>query len=77
MHISAIENGRVVPRYDTILEIVRVLGHELVLVPRDVVHVVEALVQERNREADGLEREEGPLYQPDSDEDDDGLERQT
>ncbi|MBS1830760.1 MAG: helix-turn-helix transcriptional regulator [Acidobacteria bacterium] len=76
MHISAIENGRVVPRYDTILEIVRVLGHELMLVPRDVVPVVEALVQERNRKADGLEQEEEPLYRPDSDEDDNDLERQ-
>lgn len=39
---SGIETGRIVPRYDTLLDLVRVLNHDLVLVPRDLVPVVEA-----------------------------------
>lgn len=66
-HVSGIENGRVVPRYDTLLDLVRVLGHDLVLVPRDLVPVVEALIRERRAGASG-EEEERPLYEPDGDE---------
>ena len=29
MHISGIETGRVVPRFDTLLELVRILGFDL------------------------------------------------
>lgn len=70
-HISGIESGRVVPRYDTLLDHIRVLGHDLVLVPRELVSVVEALVRDRNRQAHAAEGEEGPLYEPDGDDDED------
>src|SRR4051794_39308713 len=33
-HISGIESGKIVPRYDTILEIVRMLDRDLIMVPR-------------------------------------------
>ncbi len=45
-HISGIETGKIVPRYDTLLEIVRVLGRDLTLVPRELVPAVNALVRD-------------------------------
>ena len=75
MHVSAIETGRVVPRYNTLLDLVRVLDHDLLLVPRDLVPVVEALIQERNRNARNVEHEDEPLYQPDDDEEGESMER--
>jgi HTH-type transcriptional regulator / antitoxin HipB len=68
MHVSEIETGRVVPRYDTLLDLVRVLDHDLLMVPRDLVPVIEALVRTRNRKAHGAEEEQRPLYEPDPDE---------
>lgn len=74
MHISAIETGRVVPRFDTIVDLVRVLGHDLVLVPRELVPVVDALIQDQHRKTDGLDREEEPLYRAGSDEEEEKTE---
>ena len=67
MHISGIETGRVVPRFDTLLDLVRVLGFDLLLVPRDLVPVVQSLLRERrNGAALGTDdEEERPLYSPD------------
>lgn len=63
MHISGIENGKIVPRYDTLLDLVRVLGQDLVLLPRELVPVVHALIrdyrQPESQEAGGDDR---PLY---------------
>ena len=42
-HISGIESGKIVPRYDTLLEIVRMLDHDLIMVPRALVPVVQSL----------------------------------
>jgi len=63
MHISKIEAGKVVPRFDTFLDVVRVLDHDLVFVPRDLVPVVESLIRDRSEA--GPEPEESPLYAPD------------
>ncbi|MFN0102414.1 MAG: helix-turn-helix transcriptional regulator [Bryobacteraceae bacterium] len=64
MHISGIETGKVVPRFDTLLELVRVLDHDLLLVPRELVPVVQALTR-----AEGFDsEEERPLYSPDEEE---------
>jgi HTH-type transcriptional regulator / antitoxin HipB len=63
-HISGIETGKVIPRFDTLLELVRVLDHDLLLVPRDLVSVVQALVRDRPVPEAG-EGEERPLYAPD------------
>ena len=64
VHISKIETGKIVPRFDTLLDLVRVLGRDLVLVPRALVPVVQALVMDHRREADGNREDEGerPLY---------------
>jgi transcriptional regulator with XRE-family HTH domain len=64
MHISGIESGKVVPRFDTLLELVRVLGYDLLMVPRPLVPVAQALIRdhrhpEASRYADEGER---PLY---------------
>ncbi len=64
MHISGIETGKVVPRFDTLLEIVRVLDYDLLLVPRDLVPVVQSLTRDRRLDED----EERPLYAPDEQE---------
>src|SRR5437763_12153192 len=45
MHISGIETGKIVPRYDTLLELVRVLDHDLLMVPRSLVPAVRALLR--------------------------------
>jgi transcriptional regulator with XRE-family HTH domain len=49
MHISGIETGKIVPRYDTLLEVVRILGLDLVTVPRSLVPAVLALVRDYRR----------------------------
>ena len=47
-HISEIETGKIVPRYDTLIEIVRLLGHDLVLVPRELQARVFGLIRDFN-----------------------------
>jgi transcriptional regulator with XRE-family HTH domain len=39
-HISGIESGKIVPRYDTLLELVRILDRDLLMVPRALGPVV-------------------------------------
>ena len=70
MHISGIETGRVVPRYDTLLDLIRVLDYDLILVPRDLVPVMQSLIRaHRNQQAHGVEStEEQPLYALDDEE---------
>src|SRR5437667_9903078 len=59
MHVSGIETGRIVPRFDTLLDLVRVLDHDLLMVPRALVPAVEALIRDhRSPSGDG----EQPLY---------------
>lgn len=65
MHISSIETGKVVPRFDTLLDLVRVLEHDLLLVPRELVPIVQSLTRPGG---DLNEEEEQPLYAPDEDE---------
>lgn len=62
-----LERGCLTTRYDTLLDLVRVLDHDLVLVPRAQVAVVEALLRERGQSSAG--EEERPLYEPDEDDD--------
>ena len=57
-HISAIESGEVVPRFDTLLELVRVLEMDLLLVPRSLVPAVQSLVRAQ-QEPGAAEK---PLY---------------
>ena len=53
------------PRYTTLLDIVRVLGLDIMLVPRSLVPVVQSLIRDVN--ASG-EQEERPLYADHDDE---------
>jgi transcriptional regulator with XRE-family HTH domain len=62
MHISGIESGKIVPRYDTLLELVRILGRDLLMVPRALVPAVQSLIGDHLRHDQGGESEERPLY---------------
>ena len=65
-HISGIESGKIVPRYDTLLEFVRMLDRDLLMVPRALVPVVQSLVRDHLKDQPG-EGEERPLYAADGD----------
>jgi transcriptional regulator with XRE-family HTH domain len=67
-HISGIESGKIVPRYDTLLEIVRMLDRDLIMVPRPLVPIVQSLVRDHLKDEPG-EGEERSLYAADRDED--------
>src|SRR5450631_176294 len=67
-HISGIESGKIVPRYDTLLEIVRMLGCDLIMVPRALVPIVQSLVRDHLKDEPG-EGEERSLYAADRFED--------
>ena len=61
MHVSGIESGKIVPRFDTILDYVRGLDYDLLLIPRTLVPAVMALVRE-HKASDQPGEEERPLY---------------
>jgi transcriptional regulator with XRE-family HTH domain len=65
-HISGIESGKIVPRYDTLLEFIRMLDRDLLMVPRALVPVVQSLVRDHLKDQPG-EGEERPLYAGDDD----------
>jgi transcriptional regulator with XRE-family HTH domain len=68
MHVSGLESGKIVPRYDTLLDYVRGLGYDLLLIPRSLVPAVLALVRDhRVSEKPGAE-EERALYAVNEDE---------
>jgi transcriptional regulator with XRE-family HTH domain len=52
-HVSGIESGKIVPRYDTILELVRILDHDLLMVPRALVPVVQSLIRDHLKDQSG------------------------
>lgn len=60
-HISAIESGEVVPRFDTLLDLVRVLDEDILLVPRALVPAVQSLIRAQ-KEPESVEK---PLYAAD------------
>ncbi len=66
-HISGIESGKIVPRYDTLLELVRILDRDLLMVPRALVPVVQSLIRDHARPDQG-EGDERSLYANDADE---------
>ena len=70
MHISGIETGKIVPRFDTLLDLVRVLDHDLLLVPRALVPAVQALIRDHRRPDRNTDADEGerPLYAAELDE---------
>jgi transcriptional regulator with XRE-family HTH domain len=76
MHISGIETGKIVPRVDTLLDLVRVLDRDLVMIPRQLVPAVQALIRSHRKLAanTGEADTDLPLYavtgEPEEDEDD-------
>ena len=62
MHISGIESGKIVPRYDTLLELVRILDRDLLMVPRALVPVVQSLMRDHRQQDQQGEGEERSLY---------------
>jgi transcriptional regulator with XRE-family HTH domain len=58
-HVSVIESGEIVPRFDTLLDLVRVLNLDLLLVPRALVPAVQSLIRAQ-QEPEGAE--ERSLY---------------
>jgi transcriptional regulator with XRE-family HTH domain len=66
-HISGIESGKIVPRYDTLLELVRILDRDLLMVPRALVPAFQSLVRDYLHDQKG-EGEERSLYAGDRDE---------
>ena len=69
-HISAIESGEIVPRFDTLLDLVRALDLDLLLVSRPLVPAVQSLIRAQKEP----ESEEKPLYAVDEDESESGKE---
>ena len=67
MHISGIESGKIVPRFDTLLDLVRVLDHDLLLVPRSLVPALQALVRDHQSPNHDGEEGERSLYANDDD----------
>ena len=67
-HISGIESGKIVPRYDTLLELVRILDWDLMMVPRALIPAVQSMIRDQLRPDGRGESEERPLYAIDDDE---------
>ena len=63
-HISGIESGHIVPRFNTLLDFVRVLDQDILLVPRALVPAVQSLVRAQ-QEPQSIEKS---LYAVDNDE---------
>lgn len=64
-HVSEIENGKVIPRLDTLLEILNMLNMDLVLVPKNILPLVRALIHGRGNP------KETSLYAVNEEEEDD------
>jgi transcriptional regulator with XRE-family HTH domain len=62
-HISGIESGKIVPRYDILLELVRILGRDLLMIPRALVPVVLSIIRDHLQSDQKKEEgEERSLY---------------
>ena len=62
MHISGIESGKIVPRFDTLLDLVRVLDYDLLMVPRSLVPVLQALIRDHRNQDQHRDEGEQSLY---------------
>ncbi len=73
MHISGIETGKIVPRFDTLLDLVRVLDRDLLMVPRALVPAVQALIRDHRRPNRDTDADEGErsLYAADGEDEKD------
>lgn len=62
MHISGIESGKIVPRFDTLLDLVRVRDHDILLIPRALVPAVQSLIRDYRHHDDLRGSDERSLY---------------
>ena len=62
-HISGIEQGKIDLRVSTLIQIARILDHELVLIPRQLDLLVKAIIEGKE------DVETKPRFQPDHEED--------
>ena len=53
MHISSIETGKIVPRFNTLLDLVRILDYDLLMVPRSLVPAVQSLIRDHDHGTPG------------------------
>lgn len=72
-HISEIESGKVMPRLDTVLEILRVLNMDLVLTSKPLLPLVKALIENKGAIHRKKALSEQPLYAVDEDEESDDV----
>ena len=68
MHISGIESGKIVPRFDTLLDLVRVLDYDLLMVPRSLVPALQALIRDQRNQDEHRDEGERSLYAAEEDE---------
>ena len=61
-HVSNIETGKIVPRFDTLLEIVWSLNYDLILVPRHATALVHSLVRGQS-DPDAQSGPEAPWFE--------------
>lgn len=71
MHISGIETGKIVPRFDTLLDLVRVLDRDLLMIPKELVPAVQSLIRDHHRQGEEHHDNAGerPLYATDDHDD--------
>src|SRR5258707_148002 len=62
-HVSAVESGKIAPRFATLIDILRTLNLDLLLVPRPLVPAVHSLIRAHTQP----ESDERPLYAVDED----------
>lgn len=62
MHISGIETGKIVPRYDTLLDLVRVLDYDLLMVTRSLLPAIQALIRNHRNPDQRHDEGEDALY---------------
>ena len=68
-HISKIETGKIVPRYDTLLELAWALNFDIVFVPREMTAMVNSLVRSQS-DPDATIASEAPWFEGLTDDED-------
>lgn len=68
-HVSGIETGKIVPRFDTLLDVKRILDWDIVAVPRALTPIVDAMVRDHRRGTEDPDAGDRPLYAVDDGDD--------
>src|ERR1700685_3866183 len=62
MHVFGIESGKIVPRYDTLLQLVPLPARYPLMVPRALVPAMQSLIRDHQRSDQAGESEERAVY---------------